>query len=474
MTDTSDKAGPVDDSNQESSTPTQSKVFGDLERLIQLRLTQDFMTLEVYVLSGSSRYPMNLRVESVTQRAAALGVTARIDEGVVRHMLASNREKQWLTIAKGTQAVPPVNGSIEVLVPSVPPLGKDRFRARTFVIRGDTLALITRAKDGLPGINLKGRALPATAARQPAIPGGQNTALVQEGETRKVVADCDGLAYFDRMQFGVYPMQPVESSALRYGAKFEATESIMVRENVPSGATIVSSGDIYIGGDVDDSTIISTGGSITVLGCVTGHYQHHCEVRAKGDIMVASALHVNIISEQDVYIQTQARNALISAARNLILLTRLRNALYDVDLRVEGAVMPLDTANAEPDVTPSERMAFDVECDLHGQIGMLEGMTVVFNQCMVHELSVAVARLSFLDSPPLPGNRAVYLKLNVPGSPVVQILGRTIAPSRDGRTVVGFRQMSHQDEAAITTFCLAVGRKRIAKVDESEESEQLI
>ena len=29
------------------------------------------------------------------------------------------------------------------------------------------------------------------------------------------------------------------------------------------------------------------------------------------------------------------------------------------DLRVEGAVMPLDTANAAPDITPSERMAFD-------------------------------------------------------------------------------------------------------------------
>jgi hypothetical protein len=413
-----------------------------------------------------------MRVDSIKHRAFAQGVTATINEDTLRHILATGKEKQWITIAKGTPAIPPVNGSIEVLVPSVPPLGKDRFHVRPYVNRGDVLVVITRARDGMPGINLKGRALPATNARQPTIPGGQNTVVLQEGDTKKIVADCDGLVYFDRMQFGVYPMQPVASSSLRYGAKLETADAIIIRENVPSGATIVSEKDIYVVGDVDDSTLISTAGSVTVLGCVTGHYQRHCEVRAKVDVMVASALHVDLTGEQDVYIQTQARNATITAARNLILLTRLRSALYDVDLRVEGAVMPFDTANAAPDVTPAERMAFYVECELHGQIGMLEGQVVAFEQCMVHELSVAVARLSFLDSPPLPGNRTVFLKLNLPSSPTAQILGRTLAPSRDGRTVVGFRQMSHQDEMSITAFCLAVTRSRINVSDESEESDQ--
>ncbi len=445
-----------------------ARIAEELERLVQLRLTPDSMALELYVYPGLARYHMSDRIDCVKRQATGLGVTAAIDEDTVRRAFASGKEKQWLVIARGTPAVPPVHGSVEVLVPSVPPLGKDRFHERPYVNQGDVLVLVTRASDGVPGVNLKGWALPSTAARRPAIPSGEHTVLRQEGETREVVAECDGLVYFDHMQFGVYPMQHVHSSALRYGAKVESDNSIVVRGNVPSGATIVSSADIYVSGDVDDSTLISTSGSITVLGCVTGHNQHHCTVRAKGDIMVASALHVDITGEQDVYIQTQARNSTIVAARNLILLTRLRSALYDVDLRIGGAVMPSDSANAPADVTSAERMAFDVECSVPAQLGMLEGQVVSFKPGLINELSVAVARLVLVGSPPLSANKTVYLKLQLPGFHPLQILGRTMAPTHDGRTMVGFRQMSHQDEAAITAYCLSLARKRIG--GEQEEN----
>ncbi len=471
MTDTPERSELATNAGEQLGARESARVAAELDQLIQLRLSPDSMALELYVLPGASRHPMQARLDATCRRAAALGVTAAIGEDVVRRVLASGAEKQWAIIARGTAPVPPVNGSIQVLVPSVPPLGKDRFTERPFVRRGDALVSVTRATDGVAGVDLKGKLLPTTAAHRPAIPNGENTALLQDGETRKVVADCDGLVYFDRMQFGVYPMQRVQSSALRYGAKVESSHSIIVLENVPAGARIVSHGDIYIAGDADDSTLISTAGSITVLGCVTGHYQRHCEVRAKGDIMVASALHVDLTSGQDVYIQTQARNATITAARNLILLARLRSALYDIDLRVEGAVMPFDTAAAPADVTPAERMAFDVECELRGQLGMLEGQVVAFKDCMIHELSVAVARMTFLDSPPLSANKTVHLKLMLPNTPTIQILGRTLVPSHDGRTLVAFRQMTHQDEMAITAYCLAIARLRIGEAEEAAEAE---
>jgi hypothetical protein len=296
----------------------------------------------------------------------------------------------------------------------------------------------------------------------------------QEGGTLKVVAECDGLAYFDRMQFGIYPMQHVASSSLRYGAKVQSENSIAVRESVPSGATIVSRGNIYVAGDVDDSTLISETGSITVLGCVTGHHQVHCRLQAKGDIMVASALHVDITSEQDVYIQTQARSATITAARNLVLLTRLRNALYDVDLEVEGAVMPFDIPTAPADVTPDQRTAFAVECQVIGKLGMLEGQIVPFRPCVIRQLSLAVAHVVFVDGPPFNANRVVYLKFQLPGSHPLQILGRTAAPTRDGNTVVGFRQMSHQDEMAITAYCLSLARSRVETEEDAEDHEPML
>ena len=464
------------DQREQAANREHARVMADLERLLQIRLAPDNMLLELYLMHGQERIPIGDRIEAVKKRAEELGVTSRIDDEVIRRAFASGKEKQWHAIAHGTPAVAPVNSSVELLVPSVPPLGKDRFRERPFVSAGDVLVVITNATDGVPGVNLKGMVLPAPtgAARRAAVPNGPHTVVQQEGGTLKVVAECDGLIYFDRMQFGIYPMQLVASSSLRYGAKIEPENSVAVRENVPSGATIVSRGDIYIAGDVDDSTLISETGSITVLGCVTGHLQDHCRLQAKGDVMVASALHVDITSEQDVYIQTQARSATITAARNLVLLTRLRNALYDVDLEVEGAVMPFDSPTAAPDVTPDQRTAFAVECQVVGRLGMLEGQVVPFRPCMISQLSLAVALVAFIDSPPLSANKVVYLKFQLPGSHPLQILGRTGPPAHDGRTVVGFRQMSHQDEMAITAYCLSLARSRVEAGDVSQDGERMI
>jgi hypothetical protein len=223
----------------------------------------------------------------------------------------------------------------------------------------------------------------------------------------------------------------------------------------------VAGGDIYVGGDVDDSDLRSTGGTITVLGCVTGHRNRHCILQAKGDIMVASALHVDIRGEQDVHIQTQARYANISAARHLILLARLRSAMYDVDLQVGGAVIPLDKPGTPPDVAQDERRVFDESCDIIGQIGSFEGTEVVFHPCNVNELSLAAASMFMVDIPPLSSNRTVYLKFALPGARPIQIVARTLVPSRDKRTMVAFRQVTHQDEMAITAYLLALRRARV-------------
>jgi hypothetical protein len=56
----------------------------------------------------------------------------------------------------------------------------------------------------------------------------------------------------------------------------------------------------------------------------------------------------------------------------------------------------------------------------------------------------------------------VHLKFVLPGSRPIQILARTLTPGNDKQTPVEFRQISHQDELAVTAYCLGLARTRIA------------
>ena len=210
-----------------------------------------------------------------------------------------------------------------------------------------------------------------------------------------------------------------------------------------------------IAGDVEESIVVSKHGSITVLGCITGHHKRHGVVEAEGDVMVASILHVDVTSKQDIYVQTQARNATLTAGRHLILMTRIRNALYDVDLEIEGALVPFDNPGAPADIQADERRTFNVTVDLAGQAGLSDGAQIFFHPCFIIELSVASAQLKIVDSPPLAANKIVYLKFSIPGQPPIHLLARSQAPTPSGLSVVMFRQMSHQEELIITGFCLA-------------------
>jgi hypothetical protein len=445
-----------------------ARAVTELERLIQLRLSPDNMLLELCISPGTRSFPMDLRVASVMQRMTAMGISPTPDEHLVQRALTNGKEKHWLQLAQGVPAVPSVPANLKVCVPSLPPIGRDRFRERACVRRGDILVRVTPARDGEAGYDLKGRELPSLPARQPTIPAGENTAIAEDEEGSTLAAACDGMVYFDRMKFSVQPMRIVTSRMLARGGKLETGESVFVPDGIPSGATLVAGGDIFVSGDVDQSTLIS-GGAITVLGCVTGHRQRHCLLQAPLDVMVASALYADVKSEQDVYIKTQARSCRIAAARHLILLTRLRSALYDTHIEVGGTVIPFDAPGDAPDVTYDERRAFDAACDIPAQMGVSGTPDITFHTCRIQQLSVGAASLALADDVPLSANKIVYLKFMLPGSHSVHILARPLGACRDGQATLAFRQMSHQDELAITAYCLSLARERVGVAEHDRE-----
>jgi hypothetical protein len=444
------------------AVPAFSPSTEDLDRLLLMRLSVDGMLLELSVLAGATRFPMQARVEAARRLIADLGVKSPPEENVLRRLLGMARENRWLVVATGTPVVPPVDGSVSVRVPSVPPLGNDRFHERACVQAGEIIARITPGRDGTPGVDLRGRAIPSTLAHQARVPAGDHTLLTEDKEGPTLVAACEGMISFDHMQFSVRPMRVVSGRALRSGATFATDEAVFIPDDVPSSASVTAGGDLYVAGDAEKSILVSLGGTVTVLGCVAGHYQQHCMVRAKGDVMVSSALHADIASGQDVYIQTQARNASISAVRHLVLLARLRSALYDVSLTVGGAVIPLDPPGSPSDVTHDERLVFNEACEIAAELGLREGSSVIFQPCAIHQISVAAAVLTMEGAPPPRSDTIVHLKFVLPDSRPIQILARTLTPGNDKQTPVEFRQISHQDELAVTAYCLGLARTRIA------------
>ena len=133
------------------------------------------------------------------------------------------------------------------------------------VEKGQLLCDIKKETEGIDGINIFGKGIPARRGRRPENPQGKNTEYVDD-ETR-LIASCDGVVRFLRDTIEVNDMLKINGSV-----------------NQLSG-NIDFSGDVTIEGDVCDGFSVKSGGNIIVKGVVEGAF-----IEAAGNVHISKGI----------------------------------------------------------------------------------------------------------------------------------------------------------------------------------------
>jgi len=244
--------------------------------------TEAYITIEYFLDSEGENAP---RFTISEIKAALMGIG--IKNGIIEENLlkcTSDIGVKNLLIAKGVEAVDGQDESIQIkfevdsdiLKLSEDSNGKVDFKnigAVNAVLKGDTIAVKTDSKEGIPGKDVFGEALKTKAVKKVKFRTGQGTELKNNNT---IIASIDGKPCMKNNTFSVFSVHEINNDvdlstgnisflgdikingSVKEGMKINSGNSITITQNVES-AVVSGKGDIFINGNVISSTIVGGG-----------------------------------------------------------------------------------------------------------------------------------------------------------------------------------------------------------------------
>ncbi|MGB9885460.1 MAG: DUF342 domain-containing protein [Moorellales bacterium] len=209
-----------------------------------------------------------LSEEEVLAKIAAAGVVWGLDREAVRQALERG-DGEPVVVARGTPPQPPVDARVEYLF--LAKLEEFEHRApglrRVFAVEpGEILAVKKPGIPGSPGKDVFGRVLEPPPPRDAPLRAGNGTRLREDGLA--VVATAVGRPERRGSLVTVVPVYVIAGDA------------------DPRGGPIKFKGDIVVGGDVLDGTVIEAGGNVRVKGLVANsHLSAGGSITVEGNVV---------------------------------------------------------------------------------------------------------------------------------------------------------------------------------------------
>ncbi len=249
-------------------------VIPPIDLSVTIRVSEDQMTAAALYRPAKPPTPAEVRAA-----LAAAGIVHGLDEPALARFAGKPPSGGKLVVAKGIAMRPPVDAGFALCVGPAGELGL------TPVEPGDTVAVWREAEAGADGCDVLGNPIPAGDYREPEpeILIGVGTEL---GRTR------DGDLCLRATRQGVVHRQP--DGRIRVVGVLEipgdlsadtpitTDDVVVVRGNVLAGASIASTADIVVVGDLADAHV-SAGGDLEVRGAI-GEGR---EIRAAGTVVAA-------------------------------------------------------------------------------------------------------------------------------------------------------------------------------------------
>ncbi|MEK3684531.1 DUF342 domain-containing protein [Paenibacillus sp. LMG 31459] len=190
---------------------------------------------------------------------------------------------------------------------------KDLVRLHN-VRKGQLIARIIPAENGVSGKTVTGEELPYRAGKQAHFKVGKNV-LVDQEETSMYSA-IDGLVTLtDKGKINVFPVYEVNGDVDYSTGNIDFVGTVVIRGNVLTGFTVKSAGDIRVVGGVEGAELIS-GGSIEITGGIIGYNKGL--VSAGKNVKVSFIQDGNVVAGEDVIVSQSIMHSNIRAGRDVL------------------------------------------------------------------------------------------------------------------------------------------------------------
>lgn len=177
---------------------------------------------------------------------------------------------------------------------------------------GEIVARKQNAAEGIPGISVIGKVIPAKKGKDLLVRNGENT--VYNEIEQCVYASASGEVTFQNNRINIYPVYRVDGDVSLKTGHIDFVGNVHITGDVPAGFKITAKGDVRVEGVVEAADIISDGsviigggvlgqgkGTVRCGGDFTSLYISQGNVYAKGSIRVAQTiLHSHCEAESTV------------------------------------------------------------------------------------------------------------------------------------------------------------------------------
>ena len=286
----------------------------------------------------------HVTLEEVRVAMKNKGVTKGILEEDLKEIVEKHEYNHKYIIAKGKAPIDGKDGRIELafnpvelkeLKPKINPDGsvdlKDLGSVKNVKV-GDVLARKILATPGEEGFNVQGQVVKAKKGREPRIPKGRNTKILEDGLT--LVADIDGKLEYDEHNIYINSVYTVFGDLDSSVGNIDFVGSVVIHGSVQSGLTIKAGGSVEVRGPVDHAVI--TAGTDIILGYgiqgtektklvakgnIIAKFIQNAYVEAGGSVITEAILHSTVTAGDSIKVEL-GKGTIVGgsvAATNLIL-----------------------------------------------------------------------------------------------------------------------------------------------------------
>lgn len=253
----------------------------------------------------------------------ARGVVHGIDENQINSMVSAKLTDIYLLVAKGK---PPVNGTdakilyhfctekeITPTTRSDGTIDHKRLNIVKNVLKGELLLEISPATEGIVGTNVMGVSISAKNGKDAKIKTGAN--IIESEDKLKYYSAIDGRVIVEKSgKITVSEILEIEHNVDNATGNISFKGTVIVKNSVRTGFSIVAGGDIHVKGVIEGATI-SAKGNITVDRGIQGNNQ--AKIECEGNLHTKFIENAEVICHGDVEVDF-ILHSFVTAKRKII------------------------------------------------------------------------------------------------------------------------------------------------------------
>lgn len=292
----------------------------------ELQTSQDMMEASIIIhrAGPGGAVPTEKEIRALLYDGnVVFGIREDAISSLVENMCKEEYPEEPVVVAVG---LPPQNGeqgrveflfsSETSLKPKTNPDGSVDFKSLDLVnsvAEGDELARLIPPREGAPGKNVTGQALPCENGTPATFPLGDNTGLHPEKED-VMIATTDGNVRVEGNVVSIQEGYVVGGDIDFSTGNVKYAKSVVVGGDVKSGFTVECGGDLQVSGIIEDAVLRVGGNVLCRLGFIG---QGKGIIECKGDANIGFMKNQTIRSRGSVNVAKEALNATIYARKNI-------------------------------------------------------------------------------------------------------------------------------------------------------------